>query len=117
MSLKFLGEVEVEGYPFKMSPSFAGIIAIEEKAGKGVPEIIQGFNQGKVSYRDIIAIAWGLSFVDGEEKHSFQDVGEHVIRVGIAKFAEPFAECLATSITGESPAESKKNIEGLGQEP
>ena len=98
--MKFLFESRVPGYPRTLSPSFAGIISIEEKTGKGLLEILRDLSTGKVGLGVLAALAWGLSFRNGKESLSYEEVGDYIVKLGVEPFSEPVVKCISASING-----------------
>lgn len=100
MTNRHVGEVEIKllGRPVTLRPSFANLAAAEEKIGLDLVPLAHRFAAKRVGLRQVAALidcCWA-----SPDKPSAADVGELVVRTGLAGLIEPVGELLLAALNG-----------------
>lgn len=85
-----------------MRPTFAAIMEIEGELG-GVVPLARRAAKGEFGLRDLaVVIHAGLNGAGGEE--TLEDVGQHVLEIGVANVTAPVRDFLTNVLNGLSDA-------------
>lgn len=92
--MKLLGEIEVElGVDDKvvLKPTFEGLVVMEEKSGKSIGDLFDGFIKAKIGIKDIASVIYGGMYgASGNRnpKYTFEQIGQKVLVKGVVYFPE-----------------------------
>jgi hypothetical protein len=97
----YRGEVTVElgGESFAARPTYAAILAWEEKTGRTSTELLMRMTSGVFGVRDLVAILQPALEAGGTRMKE-ADLGERIVRHGQADVLKPVALILRNALTG-----------------
>ena len=88
---------EIDGMVRAFRPSFSAIMEIEDRLG-GVVPLAQKIAAGDFGLREISVILWATDIARGDR--SLDDMGEALLRTGLADAAAVVRDLLAQILTG-----------------
>lgn len=91
--MNLLGEVEInlDGEKVVLRPTFEALVIVEEKSGKVLSELYEGFLNLKIGIKDITACIYGGMYGANGNRHpkyTFEQIGAKVISQGLGAFSE-----------------------------
>jgi hypothetical protein len=104
MANRLRGEVDITlgGRSYRLRPTFAAIMDIEERLGAVVPLAVRAA-KGDFGFRDVTVVIWAtLNAVEGQSM-TMDEVGNAVLAQGLAA-ATPAVRVLLTHILGGDEA-------------
>ncbi len=82
-------------------PTFTAIVKIEERLG-GVIGVARRAANGEFGVNDVAVILWATFLSNTGKSPSLEDVGEVVIRLGMAKASPVVRQILTNILTGDA---------------
>ena len=89
----------IAGAEFTLTPSFAALAEIEQRAGMGLVALAQRFAEGRFGLADVMAVLVPAIKAGGSAVP--ERLGDGVVQTGIAPVAVAIARFLARALTGE----------------
>jgi len=102
--------IELMGDTFIVKPSFNTIARIEGALSEGVISLGQKMVQGALPISSMAVILHHMAASSGSRAPKVQDVGEHLMEVGIQRYASDVSEFLLTAFQGRANMRSSNDV-------
>lgn len=86
------GEVDIclSGAPYTLRPTFQALCELEQRAECSIYVLARRMEEGAFTLHDITCIIWsGIRGTLGEKTPAIEDIGECIVRDGLANYIPP----------------------------
>jgi len=115
------GEIEVtlDGKTYIMRPSFAAIVAFEDRAHMSVFEAMKALGERQSAPFKAVAAAYHAGITAAWKSHArpptFDEIGAAIYRDGLANHIPNYMEFLGNAVTGEKALRQAKDAVAEGK--